>query len=56
MRRTLAADLAPAGMLERALVERMAGLLWRLARTGRMECAMLAHEHAWTSPEKVEGF
>ena len=40
------ADLAPNGMLEGAMVERIAQLQWRLARAGRMEAAIFALEHA----------
>ena len=39
-------DLAPSGMLECAMVERIAVLQWRLARAGRIEAAMFALEHA----------
>ena len=46
LRETLIADLEPAGGLEAALVERLAVLLWRLARVGRMESAIIAYDQA----------
>ena len=39
-------DLAPVGALERALVARLAGLLWRLQRVPWIEAALLrVHVH-----------
>ncbi len=42
----LMAELAPRGMLEAAMVERIANLQWRLARAGGIEAAIFAVEHA----------
>ncbi len=39
-------DLAPNGALEMALVERMAVLLWRVARASRRESAAMAYQRA----------
>ncbi len=44
--RRLVEDLAPDGMLECGIVERIAVLQWRLARAGRIEAAIFALEHA----------
>ena len=37
------ADLAPAGALQQALAQRIAGLLWRLDRVARLEAELFAH-------------
>ncbi len=46
LRESLIGDMAPDGMLEMVLVERMAVLLWRVARASRMESAAMAYERA----------
>jgi hypothetical protein len=47
-------DLAPAGAIEQALAERVAGLLWRLRRVERYETAGLAEEQNGAEAEAVK--
>lgn len=46
MRAEMLEDLAPFGMLETALVDRLCTLVWRLRRVGTMESAAIAREQA----------
>lgn len=41
----LISEQKPIGELERALVERIGSGLWRLKRIGKLEAAILQHEH-----------
>ena len=43
LRQGVVADLAPAGALQQALAQRIAGLLWRLDRVARLEAELFAH-------------
>ena len=45
LRQGVVADLAPAGALQAALAQRIAGLLWRLDRVARLEAELFAHGH-----------
>ena len=45
LRQGVIADLAPAGALQAALAQRIAGLLWRLDRVARLEAELFAHGH-----------
>ena len=46
MRTQMLEDMAPVGMLETALVDRLCALVWRLRRVGTMESAAIAREQA----------
>ena len=53
LRSSLLEDLAPEGMLEAAQVDRMAELLWRIGRAGRMEAAAMAYQRALSRHEAL---
>ena len=52
--RQVVEDLGPRGRVEAAMVERIATLQWRLARTGRIEAAIFAVEQARRTCELAE--